>query len=346
MVEYTNVLLCNNIGQIGGIETFFYELGRKYGKYDITIVYNGADNNQLKRLSKYVRCVRLTEKIKCKKCFLMYMVSMDMIEAEEYIQLIHANYKVQNMVVNGDRRITKYYGVSNWVAKDYEELLVKNGILKNVEVCYNPITIDKPRKVLRLISPTRLTREKGKDRMIYLANELSKANIPFVWLVFTNDFERINNPNVVYMKPTLDIRDYIADSDYLVQLSDTEGCPYSILESWCLGVPTITTPIPSVIELGAKNGENGYILPYDMKEIPIDDIYNKIPKFKYTPPQDRWDELLEHTPSTYNPNDIVEVVATRTFDDSGKWVMANQVMVLHREEAERLIQKGMARYDT
>ena len=345
MVEYSNVLLCNNIGQIGGIETFFYELGRKYGKYDITIVYNGADNEQLKRLSKYVRCVRLTEKIKCKKCFLMYAVSIDMIEAEEYIQLIHANYKVQNMVVNTDKRITKYYGVSNWVAKDYEELLRKNGVLTPVEVCYNPITIDKPRKILKLISPTRLTVEKGKNRMIQLARKLNEAKIPFVWLVFTNDFEKIDIPNVVYMKPTLDIRDYIAESDYLVQLSDTEGCPYSILEAWSLGVATITTPIPSVIEIGATK-ENGYILPYDMSEIPVEDIYNKIPKFTYTPPKDIWDKLLDHTPSNYNPNDIVEVVALRTFEDAGKWCMANQVMVVHREEAERLIQKGMVKYDT
>lgn len=342
MVEYTNVLLCNGIGQIGGIETFFYELGRKYGKYDITLVYNYADNEQLKRIGKYIRCKRLTEKIKCKKCFLMYSVSIDMVEAEEYIQLIHANYKVQNMVVNTDRRITSYYGVSNWVAKDYEELLRKNGVLKEVGVCYNPITIDKPRKILKLISPTRLTQEKGKGRMEILARRLHEANIPYVWLVFTNDFNKIDIPNIVYMKPTLDIRDYIAESDYLVQLSDTEGCPYSLIEANCLGVPCIYTPIPSVLEIGIQ----GYMVPFDMKDIPLDSIYNDIPKVDYKPPKDIWDKLLVHTPSNYDPNDIVQVIALRTFEDNGKWTMANQVMIVHREEAERLIEKGMVKYDT
>ena len=342
MVEYTNVLLCNGIGQIGGIETFFYELGRKYGKYDITLVYNYADNEQLKRIGKYIRCKRLTEKIKCKKCFLMYSVSIDMVEAEEYIQLIHANYKVQNMVVNTDRRITSYYGVSNWVAKDYEELLRKNGVLKEVGVCYNPITIDKPRKILKLISPTRLTQEKGKGRMEILARRLHEANIPYVWLVFTNDFNKIDIPNIVYMKPTLDIRDYIAESDYLVQLSDTEGCPYSLIEANCLGVPCIYTPIPSVLEIGIQ----GYMVPFDMKDIPLDSIYNDIPKVDYKPPKDIWDKLLVHTPSNYDPNDIVQVIALRTFEDNGKWTLANQVMIVHREEAERLIEKGMVKYDT
>jgi glycosyltransferase involved in cell wall biosynthesis len=46
------------------------------------------------------------------------------------------------------------------------------------------------------------------------------------------------------MTPRLDIRDYIADADYLVQLSDTEAWSYSVLESLSLGTPVITTPIP------------------------------------------------------------------------------------------------------
>jgi hypothetical protein len=335
MVEYTNVILCNGIGEIGGIETFFYELGRKYGKYDITIVYNYANNEQLKRLRQYVRCVRLTKKIKCKKCFLMYNVSIDMVEAEEYIQLIHANYKVQNLTVNTDKRISKYYGVSNWVAKDYEELLQKEGITKKVEVCYNPITIDKPKKVLKLISTTRLTREKGKERMIILANMLTKAKIPFIWLIFTNDYDAIDNPNVIYMKPRLDIRNYIAEADYLVQLSDTEACPYSLIEANSLGVPCIHTPIPSLIEIGIQ----GYQVPFDMSNIDINKILD-IPKVDYKPPKDIWNELLDHKPSTYDPNDTVEVIALKTFEDNGMWVMANQVMVVNREEAKRLEKEG------
>ena len=49
---------------------------------------------------------------------------------------------------------------------------------------------------------------------------MDREKIPYIWTIFTNDKEVINHPNVCYMSPRLDISDYIADADYLVQLSD------------------------------------------------------------------------------------------------------------------------------
>lgn len=142
------------------------------------------------------------------------------------------------------------------------------------------------------------------------------------------------------MKPTLDIRNYIADCDYLVQLSDTEGYPYSILESLCLGTPVITTPIPSIEEMNPI----GYTLPYDMKEIPIQDIYKKIPKVKdYKPNEDIWEELLDHTKTTYNPNDKIKVIAVRTYQDNGQWTMQNTEKEVSKEEAKYLMERGYVR---
>ena len=46
--------------------------------------------------------------------------------------------------------------------------------------------------------------------MIKLAAALDKANIKYIWFVFTNDTGKINNSNVIYMKPRLNIRPYIA----------------------------------------------------------------------------------------------------------------------------------------
>lgn len=337
---YSNVLLCNSIGEIGGIETYLWEIAKKYGDLDITIVYTNADSKQLNRLRKKLRCIRLTQPIKCKRCFLMYRVGTDMVEADEYIQMIHANYKIQSLLVNIDPKITKYVGVSKWVADAYEEILRSKGVNKPVEVCYNPLTIEEPKKILHLISPTRLTKEKGKDRMIMLGRMLQEAKIPFLWLVFTNDFNRIDIDNVIYMPPRLDIREYIKDADYLVQLSDTEGCPYSILESLSLGTPVLCTPVPSMLEIGVKDGENGYVLPYDMQGIDLDKIYNKIPKFKYTPPKDRYDELFIHDPKTYDTNEDVDMKAIRGFQDSlcNVWRNGGEVFRTTRERANELIE--------
>ena len=56
------------INKIGGIEQFYYYLAKKYNDYDITIIYNDGDYNQIKRLSKLVRCIKYKgQKIKCDK---------------------------------------------------------------------------------------------------------------------------------------------------------------------------------------------------------------------------------------------------------------------------------------
>lgn len=68
--------------------------------------------------------------------------------------------------------------------------------------------------------------------------------------------------------------DYLNDADYTVLLSDSEGCPYQVLESLQYGVPVIATDIPAIREL-ITDSVNGYIIPLDMK-------FN-IDKIKYIP---------------------------------------------------------------
>ena len=308
---YTNVFYIPHFNVIGGIETYMYELAKKYSKYDITVVYSAGDYKQIARLSKYVRVIKYNGGIiKCKRLFIMYRCNLDIFEAEHIIQITHADYKAQNLTPNTDPRIDEHYAVSKAVAKTYEEI---SGL--ETKVCYNPLSIDKPKKVLKLISATRLTKEKGKDRMTILANALTKANIPFLWLVFTNDKNAIDNPNVIYMNPRLDIRDFIAGSDYLVQLSDTEAWSYSVLESLCLGTPVIVTPIPCFEEMGIKSGVNGYVLPFNMKDIPINEIYNNIPEFTFKAPKDIYDKLLIKEPSTYDPSKKVDAICIKKYTD-------------------------------
>lgn len=337
MVKYSNVFLCRGLGKIGGVETFLYEIGKKYGIWDITVLYTEADLKQVRRIAKYVRCVRLTEEIECDICFMNYQAPRDLIKANKYVFLAHANYEVEGRDVYTEA--DEYYGVSKWVAEAYERLLRQQGVDKEVKVAYNPLTIEKPRKVLRLLSATRLSKEKGKDRMIKLANELSAQGIPFIWLVFTNDLDRIDNPSVIYMKPTLDIKDYMAISDYVVQLSDTEGCPYTPMEANSLGIPCIYTPVESMIEIGIQ----GYQVPFDMKDIDVWKIYNDIPKVDWTPPKDIWDTLLVHKKSTYTPDEMVELYILKTCEYKGQWNMKDQVILVTKEDAEWFIKEGKAR---
>ena len=296
MKEYVNVFYFYNINTIGGIETFFNELVTKYSDYaDITILYRTADEEQLKRLRKKVRCVRYKDgnKIKCKKAFFNYTIDViDNIEAEEYIQIVHADFKTTPSKPNTHPKITKYISVSDLAGKSFEEI---TGL--KTKTIYNPITIEEPKKALFLISATRLSDEKGKDRMRKLGDILNDAGIPYLWLIFTNDTNAINNHNIVYMKPRLDIRDYIAKADYLVQLSDGEAFCYSIVEALSLGTPVIATDMPVLKEIGC-NKENAIIVDYELSNLDPNDLYKEF-NFKYEPPKSEWQKELIKSKSNY-----------------------------------------------
>jgi len=291
-----NVFYFWHINEIGGIETFFYYLARKYKDWDITIYYKSGDSKQINRLKKYVRVKRYTgEKIVCDRIFFNFNLEIiDNVQAKEYIQIAHGDYKAMGIKPNTHPKITKYLGVSKQVCDTYEEVTGHK-----TELIYNPIVLDKPQKVLNLISATRLTKEKGKARMEKLAQLLDDAGIPYIWTIFTNDTKVIDNPNIAYMKPRLDIMNYIANADYLVQLSDNEGYCYSVIESLCLGTPVIVTECPVFEELGVENGKNGFIVDFDMKNVPIKEIYKGLPKFEYKPKESNWDEFLVKGKSTY-----------------------------------------------
>ena len=186
------------------------------------------------------------------------------------------------------------------------------------QLCYNPITIEKPKKVLKLISATRLTKEKGKWRIEALANALDMAGIPYLWIIFTNDTKAINNPNIIYMEPRLDIRNYLIDADYVVQLSDTEAYCYTMIESLLLGTPVIITPWKCLKELEIDE-RYGFILPFDMKNIPVSEIYNKKFNFVYKNKEDTWGKILINIPSTYQEeiNSLYEVEALPIYKERG-----------------------------
>lgn len=298
---YSNIYYFNNICAIGGTETFLYQLAKKYKDLDLTIIYRDADITQLNRLKQYVRCIKFTgQKLKCKKIFFNYHFDIiDNVDAEEYILVVHADYAalkktMPNLKPPIHNKITKYIGVSKNACKMFTQFTGKP-----CELCYNPFTYEKPKKQLKLVSATRLSREKGKNRIIALANLLDKAKIDYVWTIYTTDKKAIENPHIIYKDPVLDIEKYIADADYLVQLSDNEGFCYSVVEALCSGVPVIVTPCPVFEEFGLKDGINSYIVPFDMKNIDVKKFL-KVPKnFTFTPPKDSWKTFLDNTPSTY-----------------------------------------------
>ena len=311
---YNNIFYFDRLNEIGGVETFFYEIAKKYCDNDITVFYSYGDLKQIQRLKKYIRVIKYTgQKIKCKKAFFNYNLKpIDNIEAEKYYEIIHANYRDLGVRPNVHDKINEYIGVSQSVCDVFTEL---TGL--PCTLCYNPITIEKPKRVLYLISATRLTAEKGKNRILKLAKALDDAEIPYIWTIFTNDTRAIQHPRIIFMKPQLNIRDYIAKADYTVQLSDTEAYCYTMIESLLLNVPVIVTPWDCLKELNITN-EYGFILPFDMTNIPVNEIYNKKFNFKYNLKPDNWNQILELSKSTYKEelNSIYTVEALSAYQNN------------------------------
>lgn len=297
MIEHANLIYMPNLNIIGGTEQFVYELAKKYYMYDIAVIYKQGHENQIKRLKKFVRVIHYEgQKFKCKKLFCNYATDICKdVDAEEYIQVIHAMYKTNGLRPVNEPKITRYLAVSNTAKKEYEGITdVK------CEVFRNPLTFsdeDKKKPIL-LISATRLTREKGKDRMIKLANLLDKAGIKWLWLIFTNDTSVIEHPNIAYMKPRLDIRPYLQLATYGVQLSDCEGDCYFTRECEALGIPLLVTPIPSFEEQGLVDGKNCYYLPFNMEIDNIERITN-VPTYKGYIGEDHWEDILDKTRTNY-----------------------------------------------
>lgn len=282
----------NNLLKFGGIDTFVYNFTKKMSKYyDILFLYTIADTENLKRINQFVETEKYSKNKKyvcdiciCASAWGEYPETV-IAKSGKYIQMVHADYnraKETYFTYKKWHKTTEHVGVSDYVCKIFKKLYPNEKITR----IYNILDKKQETKpVLKLISATRVSKEKGYSRMLKLAQELKKANIKFRWTIFT-DLDLYNQKpfdleEVVYMKPSYDLWDYIKEADYGVQLSDTEGYSYFINECLQYGTPVITTDFPSAYE-SIEDEKNGYILDMNLNNLDVDKIVNNIPKnFEY-----------------------------------------------------------------
>lgn len=346
IIKHDNIIYIRDFSEIGGVETFTFELAKKYKDLDIAVVYKTAHKNQIKRVNKYCKAYKHYEqKIECKVAIINYDVSIiDFIcdEAKIY-QAVHGDYEnsAYKWKPPTHPRIYQYIGITKHIVESFKRITG----LENVILGYNPLTIEKSPKKLILISMTRLSPIKGKQRMIELVNEMDVRGIEYIWYIFTNDTNAINSPNVIYMKPRLDVSYWLEQADYLVQLSDTEACSYSINEALYRNIPIIVTPLPYLQEIGVEDGKNAYIMNFDcsnVKEI-VDKIFKK-PKFNFKPLEDNYRNIFAKGKSTYKEEKEmkVRVRALRSYTDmeEGKRVIAGKSeWICDQERANFLVSK-------
>lgn len=297
----TNAYYFSRLSPIGGIETFLYQLAKNYSKNDITFYYQSADINQLKRLSNYATCKVYHPglKIKCKNFFCNFNldpIKNGDVEAEKKYLIIHGNYDWLGAEHAPRHPDVEVYAVSKDSAEAYTRI---TGI--PCKVCYNPFTLDKPNKVLTLMSATRLDVHteniKGTSRIEALLNELDKYceknGTDYYWLMFST-LKPIDHPKLLYMPPSINITGFQNKCDYGIQLSDNvEGFNYTTHEFLNYGIPMVLTPCNTYKECGITD-DMAIFLDFDLSNISqvVEDMFSRKFKFTYRSPHSDWDKLL------------------------------------------------------
>lgn len=301
-----NVFYMHKISSIGGVESFFYYLSKLFN--DFVVYYKEGNIEQIKRLAQNVEVRKYTHPIKCERFFCSYGYDIE-VDAKEYYHIIHydaLNVGFTPMQSEG----FKYIGVSNVACKGFE---AKTG--NKCELIYNPVPLEKPnvekKEGLNLISCQRLTSEKGGERINKLAKMLDKRGINYTWTIYTNKTRyKFDSKNIIVKPQQLDITKEVAESSFLVQLSDCESFGLSVCEALILGTPVIITDLEAFKEIGCIHGKNAIICNLAMSNVDIDMIVKGLPDFKYTPPKSTWDKYLSNK-GKYNPNDLVTIRSKR-----------------------------------
>ena len=328
---------------IGGIETWCYNFVRHMSRYyNILILWDkGMDPEQRRRLLPFAMVVRNTKKPIVCDTLLNCRTSVPLpqnITYDKYLMIVHTCKMQPHWRLLGAEG---YIFVSEAAKRSYNQ---EGMVIHNMTY---PEKIDK--KPLLLVSATRLSWEKGEDRIQRLAAMLHARGILFTWLVFSDHEPKQYTDGLVYRKPTLDIKAYIKQADWFIQLSTMEAFCYSIVEALELGTPVLSTPLDVLPEIGFKEGENGFVIPFDVTECKDIEklLYTDLKGFKYSYDNkkliEQWREVLgdtEPVPRKKPQKGFRRVIALRDYFDTplNRSVKENEVL----EVPEKIAQQGVS----
>lgn len=308
------VIFAPYIPKLGGVETAMYNLAKGMtlaypDQYEFVLAFGTAETfESLFHYAEYatVHKVQPAEVIECDTCLISSNHPQPpQIKAKNWLQWIHSDYeKYNNLQLVRNPSVSTYIAVSKHVAT-----VSKRMFKIDPTVIYNMVDpkfgLKSNDRLLRLVTNSRISPEKGFARMLIMARALKEMGVFFRWDIYGDNrhdipfrdktidsFKGIDEVSFCGFKENIQIG--LHDADYLVQLSDFEGCPYAVLEALQAGVPVISTDYPSAFEL-IQNGKNGYIIPSSMEDVDYKKIIKEIPKkfkFSQTEVVEQWHSLL------------------------------------------------------
>lgn len=294
--------------KIGGIETWGYNLAKSFKDKDITFVFQSADKEQVQRLSKYANVIMDDGKMEF-DCDIFISANYDgsseileRVKAKKYYQTIHSDFS--ELV-----KLPEWRNFKLEINPKYEIIAASETAQKGLKklgyesrVARNPLA-EMDERPLVLLSMTRVSVEKGAKRMLKLAQELKKAEVNFIWILastleHTDEPEIIEQikaiPEFIIIPPSVRNEPLYYLADMCVQLSDTEAYCYTIRQSLMAKTPVLATRFEQAKQI-IKEGGNGYLVDFDMKDLNIAKITGEIPvmKERYEEKIDSaWEEIL------------------------------------------------------
>jgi glycosyltransferase involved in cell wall biosynthesis len=263
----------------GGVETFCINLQKELSsKYNITLL-----SPQLSTLAfKLDNAEVINPKQKYQCDYLILATAWGgypkNITATKTVQMVHAMYGVEitgwSFKYNKSDQTTHHVCVGDAVKQSFEEVTPYkcDAVIYNLLDKNCPIHPKQENDKLTLITASRISREKGFERMLLLSTHLNNEGVKFVWNVYgsingtyAKYVIRRAPKNMVFHGYKPDVSKEVSQSDYIVQLSDSEGFPYSTYEALQQLTPVITTDYPSAKEQ-VKDGVNGWILDFDLSD--------------------------------------------------------------------------------
>lgn len=274
---------------IGGIETFminFIDLMSK--DYEIGVVCPKIDPEMKARIESRAKLYDGRSNLTCDTLIMIRIMEPipNNISYKKSIRMCHACRSDKSWYIRQD--CDEIVHVSQASKRTFES---------KGEVILNPLEVTKKESLL-IVSATRIpATDKGQNanRMLTLAKMLNDNNISFLWLNFSDAPLKGAPKGFVNVGTYQDLQPFIAKADYLVQLSDQEGFGYSVLEALINGTAVICTPFETTKELGVIDGENGYVIPFDLN-FDVRKLLN-VPQFNYIwdnkSIRNKWKKIIE-----------------------------------------------------
>ena len=298
-VRYKNVIYLGSYisGKFNGYITWLLNIGRCFKNKNITIIYDSIKDVTYNRMKQYFNMVEynISTNYVCDKLITTYSTFyypknlIPLLNATIFIHGDLSYFYKDSVSPYRDDIYNDYYAVS----KTSRDGAVGHLPTDNIKYMLNPIKIpnDLVKPHLKLVSTLRgSSKVKGMDRVVLLASMFDELSIPYTWNVFTDLDEGTNKNGLIYRSRVLNPMPYVNDADYVVLLSDTEACSYSVLEAIELNTKLVLTPLASFKEIGLDKTSNVIMIPFEyfnnenkdkLKEIALK-IYNeKDKKEKY-----------------------------------------------------------------